>query len=114
MFPSLPTKDKQICGSQGRSPFRGVCEEVYRGLLFGRDPSSSQDIPQNVPHPVMPIFETRELLAMNCMLPVLIHASFTADGACFVFRVHRDHQSVLEYRSEERRVGKECRSRWSP
>ena len=25
---------------------------------------------------------------------------------------HRGHQAV--YRSEERRVGKECRSRWSP
>ena len=23
-------------------------------------------------------------------------------------------QKVLDYRSEERRVGKECRSRWSP
>ena len=29
---------------------------------------------------------------------------------CRIFRGH----NILEYRSEERRVGKECRSRWSP
>src|ERR1044071_3753109 len=89
MFPPLPTKDKQICWSQGGSPFRRVGEKIYRRLLFSRNPSSSQDVPQNVPHPVMPVFEPRELFAMNCVLPVFIHASFTADRACFIFRIHR-------------------------
>ena len=27
---------------------------------------------------------------------------------------HPIHKSLSEFRSEERRVGKECRSRWSP
>src|ERR1035437_7109537 len=36
---------------------------------------------------------------------------FTPDGASILFLVGDD---AAEYRSEERRVGKECRSRWSP
>ena len=28
--------------------------------------------------------------------------------------LHADFGDIVEYRSEERRVGKECRSRWSP
>ena len=27
---------------------------------------------------------------------------------------HKHHYRVVDFRSEERRVGKECRSRWSP
>src|SRR5258708_37420926 len=40
------------------------------------------------------------------------------ETALFLHRViadlPRDKQAMLERRSEERRVGKECRSRWSP
>ena len=28
--------------------------------------------------------------------------------------LHRPNTEIAEHRSEERRVGKECRSRWSP
>ena len=35
-------------------------------------------------------------------------------GTCQAAPVLLDGLSKLEYRSEERRVGKECRSRWSP
>ena len=31
-----------------------------------------------------------------------------------VYRAIRSHQNEMNLRSEERRVGKECRSRWSP
>ena len=30
------------------------------------------------------------------------------------YHAAREEQSLIVYRSEERRVGKECRSRWSP
>src|SRR2546430_3412493 len=46
-------------------------------------------------------------------------APFSNSGAESPYAVHRDLQEVMQnlvgiYRSEERRVGKECRSRWSP
>ena len=56
---------------------------------------------------------------------ILTHPTFIA-GKChtkfidetpelFEFTESRDRATrVLKYRSEERRVGKECRSRWSP
>src|SRR2546430_9713896 len=45
--------------------------------------------------------------------PVRVHESFNPPGA-EPWRTH--NPSVLDFdkRSEERRVGKECRSRWSP
>src|SRR2546430_17592193 len=37
-----------------------------------------------------------------------------ADGACEIDAVQVDADGGIQVRSEERRVGKECRSRWSP
>ena len=46
------------------------------------------------------------------------------ETAIIIFHIHKEHRTVdlevpldltaKELRSEERRVGKECRSRWSP
>src|SRR2546421_13129396 len=44
-------------------------------------------------------------------LPALLLASWCA---ATVWAVHQLHIYQLHVRSEERRVGKECRSRWSP
>src|ERR1039458_9557990 len=42
------------------------------------------------------------------------YASFTvANGLAFTIEQRRGNEVVAAYRSEERRVGKECRSRWS-
>ena len=42
-------------------------------------------------------------------------ASFTFDGTKLVLKLKGDNIAVGDNpRSEERRVGKECRSRWSP
>ena len=38
----------------------------------------------------------------------------TAVGAAMVFFFKNISKKILDDRSEERRVGKECRSRWSP
>ena len=40
---------------------------------------------------------------------ILLHGSFAATG-----RGHGTDRALVAGRSEERRVGKECRSRWSP
>ena len=44
---------------------------------------------------------------------VIAHNKTLAAQLCNEFREFFPHNAV-EYRSEERRVGKECRSRWSP
>ena len=45
-----------------------------------------------------------------------VNETFSYDGAGRVIVSQRDanNRAALQYRSEERRVGKECRSRWSP
>ena len=47
-----------------------------------------------------------------------IKKPFRAKKGCNVSQLHYAKKGIitpeLEYRSEERRVGKECRSRWSP
>ena len=43
-----------------------------------------------------------------------IYLNLSEEGASY-YRYHLlNHQKTLLLRSEERRVGKECRSRWSP
>ncbi|KAJ0763813.1 hypothetical protein HanPI659440_Chr08g0285241 [Helianthus annuus] len=79
MFPHSPTKDEQIRWSQSRSPFHRVHEEIHRSLFLSQNLSSSQDISQNISHPVMPIFEPRELFTMRALrIYSIIHTSFTA------------------------------------
>ena len=42
-----------------------------------------------------------------------IFTGFCMEGTCGVFHLCAE-RAALQLRSEERRVGKECRSRWSP
>src|SRR2546422_7099645 len=66
----------------------------------------------------------------TCALPILVDGTFIAGTDDFYQRISRvfeaarnnspavifidDADAIFEDRSEERRVGKECRSRWSP
>src|SRR2546422_5146651 len=62
----------------------------------------------------------------TCALPILLaadptlvasvegHTDTTASTAHNQTLSEQRSQAVYDYRSEERRVGKECRSRWSP
>src|SRR5258706_7535723 len=47
-------------------------------------------------------------------LPRLVLSHFARDGRARADDGHLATKDVDELRSEERRVGKECRSRWSP
>src|SRR2546430_4064199 len=54
----------------------------------------------------------------TCALPILIGAGAGGGGGAVItkaepIRIESETQMVFK-RSEERRVGKECRSRWSP
>src|SRR5439155_9304540 len=49
----------------------------------------------------------------TCALPIFIEARLTAQGAGMPDSVPVTLSEVRDGRSEERRVGKECRSRWS-
>src|SRR2546425_189379 len=55
----------------------------------------------------------------TCALPIFADAKYRRDraeanGSSIAFTARYCGKSVLCARSEERRVGKECRSRWSP
>ena len=65
------------------------------------------------------------LLAAFCLLfvPASVHAEeigelsgtwYINDETGYKIELHDDASLLEESRSEERRVGKECRSRWSP
>ena len=45
---------------------------------------------------------------------VLVSADKAGNNIIFVCKYYYVHTLMEELRSEERRVGKECRSRWSP
>ena len=54
-------------------------------------------------------------LLRRCGLPILLLLIFVIAGVFCWGKLHAEKQKVAEeVRSEERRVGKECRSRWSP
>ena len=60
---------------------------------------------KNNPIPAQPIEE----LQLNINQPILYVLPYTSQTDFVIFR-----RNCLSVRSEERRVGKECRSRWSP
>ena len=43
-----------------------------------------------------------------------VNLSFLDKGKTYLARIYTDGGDKMKTRSEERRVGKECRSRWSP
>ncbi len=50
----------------------------------------------------------------TCALPILAGAEEEKQELVEVVEFLKDPRRFVELRSEERRVGKECRSRWSP
>ena len=88
------------------------------------------ELPQDPAIPLLDIYPEKTIIQKESCTTVFIAALFTIARICvsicilipvlplgqsepfFVF--FRFYIYVLAYRSEERRVGKECRSRWSP
>ena len=60
--------------------------------------------------PKRPLTTTLTLVA----LWIVFYASFTLFRPALLDDADSVHAEVARERSEERRVGKECRSRWSP
>src|SRR2546427_10263474 len=57
-------------------------------------------------------FTTQELRQMGLLMQFLVEqGAFLQDAAA---RRQNSDEALVQSRSEERRVGKECRSRWSP
>ena len=67
-------------------------EWINRGFLHG---------------PMLPIYGSGAIIVLLCTIGV-------RDQVILIFIFGMTGATILEYRSEERRVGKECRSRWSP
>src|SRR5215204_6384296 len=83
--------------AMGSSPGRGVEAQ-------GRADSGDLD---QAPHRRRDVTEDQRAT-------VLVHALVGSDHNAETRRVDERDAGHVEHRSEERRVGKECRSRWSP
>src|SRR2546425_11124464 len=61
------------------------------------------------------VYRVRDLGLERDVAMKVLHPALTADlGVLERFRREAQLAARLRHRSEERRVGKECRSRWSP
>ena len=60
------------------------------------------------------LIKTGFLMVQESIYCKLAPNSNTADSIAANIRKHKPSQGLVQLRSEERRVGKECRSRWSP
>src|SRR3989449_11246041 len=90
-------------------PFRGVStlqdqiNRVFEGLTTG----AGNDSALSTWSPAVDIYETEHELVVKADLP-------DVDEKDLDVRVENNILTIHGERSEERRVGKECRSRWSP
>src|SRR5712692_5114140 len=98
---------------------------IYYNALHGARPGSVgpgftiEDLPGDL-HRLVPATGFAGLargasVRIPYVTDLLLNASFVPKGPYIVFDDAKDVGVPLsDYRSEERRVGKECRSRWSP
>ena len=66
--------------------------------------------------PGFPYYDEASFSSANCKRNHIINHSSEEDFTVFIGDGNSDKDSIeyCDFRSEERRVGKECRSRWSP
>src|SRR3712207_7413867 len=85
-----------------------------RHTRYWRDWSSdvcSSDLTANID---FVIFPERWMVAENTFRPPWYHRNLMSEFMGLVYGVYDAKPEGFVPRSEERRVGKECRSRWSP
>ena len=99
-FTALPVRNLQIC----RRPFSGLST----GLFSHTADQFDAKLKSASLHTVC----NRHLMKMTSSLTVCCLLSCLQQVCCRPFVTFGDY--ALRIRSEERRVGKECRSRWSP
>src|SRR2546430_5751453 len=99
-------------------PVRSCAKPLARlllllSLLFPNASATAQPTPRHAPNTILVRFKASALPADQALVHALVGAH-----AYKSFRIVEGLQAVRippgMHRSEERRVGKECRSRWSP
>ena len=96
----LITEEMTYVAQRENLPAELIRDEVARGRMI---------IPANINHPNLEPMAIG--IASKCKVNANIGAS--PNSSDIAEEVEKLHLAV-KYRSEERRVGKECRSRWSP
>src|SRR3712207_9285988 len=91
--------------------------------VAGLEMASSTEFEQDTPHPVIDIMPDQVGVEMGGTMRLgrwpcsIVPGTLAAEvyDAGLVYERHRHRYEVNnDYRSEERREGKECRSRWPP
>ena len=77
------------------------------------DPGKAADV-RSTPPQFMQVYNEELNVVDRCVICHLGTENPLMDGAPNPHKLHPDNLLVSHPRSEERRVGKECRSRWSP
>src|ERR1035437_2382577 len=97
-------KDWSLSVFMETSAASGTFGTSYIDILCSSELSSSANLHNRSPN------SKRETLS----LPPKLMTSFLIDSFnnLFIIRLASHNDSGVRYRSEERRVGKECRSRW--
>src|SRR4051812_49949495 len=63
---------------------------------------------------IVDVFDLKAFASLTFDLKQTIDALILENALCVAYRPHHKSRVELGCRSEERRVGKECRSRWAP
>ena len=114
MVPVMLALQMAAVGTQPAAPLQSpatTCYEVFVRSFYDNDGNGIGDLPGL----------TKKLdyiagLGVDCiwLMPVAESPSYHGYDVSDYYRVERDYGTNDDFRSEERRVGKECRSRWSP
>src|SRR5947208_5855295 len=100
-------------------PFENVAQQIYAKALALEDRQGHRavlvttdliGIPRAVAEPVCDRIQEKTKLARS---QILLSSSHTHSAPTLRLEEHADPGLTPEDRSEERRVGKECRSRWA-
>src|SRR2546430_10886946 len=106
-----------------RSPLDSLCVEVVFVFFFQAEDGIRDLTVTGVQTCALPISTRTRTCARSCAMLWRRSATDTQDISRVTPRATLQHDTrdatsrpttVRAYRSEERRVGKECRSRWSP
>src|SRR2546430_15095489 len=115
--PQLPNRPKP--SPTASQPMKKANELISRQAPIATNQSILARVTPDNAHVIVSLTKQRaylmtgEEIAIDSPISSGKRGHTTPNGSFTVMEKDKDHHSSL-YRSEERRVGKECRSRWSP